>query len=196
MTNYKTAKAIRALLIIVIVVFVVALGVSIFYTMFYKGSTAQVDTSKESLLNSSVDHSVKMTVRGSIIADEDFRSYQILVTPNSRTFTTYKGYQDQIISTTNLDNNVPAYEEFVHALDIAKLADGTELTGDSNNTQGVCATGKLYQFEIIKSGKTIKKLWTTSCSSAKGSLSSNLETISSLFIQQIPDARTAIRNLW
>lgn len=196
MADYKTARMIRTILTIVIVAFILALLGSIIYTAFFNKETTQVNTTEVALLNSSANHSVQMTVRGKIVANEDYRSYQIIITPNKRTFTTYQGYLNQTINTVSLDNNIPAYEQFVYALNKANLIKGTPLTGNGNDTRGICATGNMYDFQIIESDKTIAQLWTTSCSNARGSLNADVDDIADLFINQIPDAKKAISKLW
>lgn len=137
-----------------------------------------------------------MTVRGPIVSNEEFRSYAILVTPEQRTFNTYKGYLDETTYTQNLANNTAAYEEFVHALDKAGMMNGAELTGDSNDERGVCAAGYVYEFSIIKDNKTTKKLWTSTCSASRGSLGVKSTPLRTLFNKQIPDSKTIIDKLW
>ena len=44
----------------------------------------QVNTSNTSLLSTAATSKVRMTVRGPIVGNEEFRSYQVVVTPNSR----------------------------------------------------------------------------------------------------------------
>src|SRR5690606_34333620 len=87
--------------------------------------TAQtIDTSRQDLLNTSVNRSVSMTVRGPIVADEDFRSYQIVISPDSRQFRAFTGYLDVITDSETLPNNTAAYDQFVNALDKANLSVG------------------------------------------------------------------------
>lgn len=92
-----------------------------------------------------------------------------------------------------MTNNIPAYEEFVHALDDATMMNGTELTGTQNDTRGVCATGYVYEFGIYNDGKLVKELWTSSCSSAHGSLNAKSKILKSLFISQIPAIKNSYR---
>jgi len=103
---------------------------------------------------------------------------------------------NQQIDKVSLVNNIPAYEQFIYALYGADFMKGNELTGDSNELRGVCASGKLYEFQILKSEKVIKKLWTTSCSGLRGSLKASLTQINSLFNDQIPDVQSNIGKLW
>ena len=168
----------------------------IFFADSTTGSVSQTEISKEALLSTSADRAVYMTVRGKIIADESFRSYQIQITPSSRKIITYQGYLDNEITNISLSNNVQSYEQFVYSLYNANFMQGTELTGDSNDTRGVCATGYVYSYQIVKADKTVKQLWTSSCNASKGSLTATNSQISNLFINQIPDASKLISKLW
>ncbi|MEI6850396.1 MAG: hypothetical protein WCK26_00335 [Candidatus Saccharibacteria bacterium] len=197
MAGYRTTRFIPIIIIIIIIaIAVVALTPVIRDTFSSKTGKSSADIANEALLNTSADRSVSMMVRGPIVANENFRFYQIKITPNGRNFTVYKDYMQQPISNVNLGNNVPAYEQFVYALSMAKFMDSNELTGEKNDTRGVCATGYLYEFQIFKADKSVKKLWTTTCSKMRGSLGASLSPISNLFIVQVPDAQATIGDIW
>jgi len=167
--------------------------------LFLSGGTvsvSQTDISKASLINTSADRVVRISVRGQIVADDDFRSYQIRITPDQRVLTTYKGYLNQPIDNITLGNNTPAYEQFVYALNRAKWMDSNELTGDSNDKRGICPTGYLYEFQILKGDKSIRKLWASSCSGQRGSFGLRVDSFVELFTKQIPGAQSKIGDLW
>lgn len=199
MASYKSSRIIPVALILIITAIAIAALVSLARVIFFSdGSTSdstKPDVSREALLSTSTDRSVRMVVRGSIVADETFRSYQVVVSPNARNLTTYNGYLDNQIDSINLGNNVPAYEQFVYALDKASLSKGTEFSGDKNDLRGVCATGKVYEFQILKSDKSIKSLWTSTCKGFKGSLDASVNQLTKLFTAQIPDARSVINKI-
>lgn len=197
MANYRASRIIPVALTLVVIAIAIAALVSLARVVFFSSNndTQVVDTSREALLNTSADREVRMTVRGAIVANEAFRSYQIRVSPNSRTLTTYTSYLAKPIDRIALGNNVPAYEEFVHALDKANLANGAELTGDRNDLRGVCATGRVYEFQIINAGETVKQLWTSTCKGSRGSLDASVDQLTNLFIAQVPDAQSLIREL-
>jgi hypothetical protein len=198
MAKYKSTLRIAPIaLIIIIIAIAIAVIVSLARVMFFSDNqSAQViDTSREALLSTTVERSVKMTVRGEIVADEQFKSYQITVSPSNRDFVAYQGYLDRPIETISLSNNIPAYEEFVYALDKAGLPRGKQLADDKNDTRGVCATGKVYEFHIMNGSDVVKHLWTSTCSGWKGSLVGEVKDLTSLFERQIPDSRDIIRQL-
>ncbi|CAN5373276.1 hypothetical protein BH10PAT4_BH10PAT4_3780 [soil metagenome] len=187
----RNSRIIPVALILIIIAIAIAALITLARAVFFSDTTqtvSDVDTSRTALLNTAVDHSVTMTVRGSIVADEQFRSYRIAITPTTRTLTTYTGYLDKQIDQINLANNTTAYEEFIYALEKANYVKGSELTGDENDRRGICATGKVYEFGTLTAGKSVKTLWTTSCSNAKGSLNASVTALTALFLKQVPDS--------
>ena len=179
-----------ALVLIVIAIAVFAL-VSLGRTLFFGNSspspTPAVNVGKEALTETVASRSVRMTVRGPIVGSEKFHSYTITASTASRNMTTYVGYIGQQVETKQLSNDIQAYEQFVYALDRLKLMDGAPLTGDANDTRGICATGIVYEFEVLQDSNSLQKLWTTSCRSAVGSLKANRAQVTNLFHAQIPD---------
>ncbi len=190
--NRGIQRFIPIIFLIVIVGLVIAAAVSVVRIFTSHDDTNQtsqvVDTSNSALLSTTADRSVRMTVRGQIVGDETFRSYQITVSPSKREFTRYKGYLEQPLVSKTYENNAKAYDEFVHALARANLAKGKALTGDADDTRGICASGILYEFEIINGSSTVKHLWTTTCGGVKGLLAADAGQIQQLFLAQIPDA--------
>lgn len=179
------------IIIILIVALVIAALVSVGRLFFTGGSsTSKAPDSTESVLTALHDtsdgHAVRWTVRGPIVADEKFRSYQIEVTPNERSYTTYAGYLDQAIATKTYPNNTQAYEQFVYALDKAGVGQTRNIK--DTDYRGVCATdGFAYVFETLNGGSADHTLWTSSCNGSKGSLAANVSQVHALFANQIPD---------
>lgn len=178
---------------IIIAIIVIALVVAALVTvgrMVFGGSSDSSENKGTSLQDAVLDHtaerSVRWTVRGPIVADEKFRSYQVTVSPSSRTYVTYSGYLDQVSSTKTYDNNVKAYEEFVFALDKANIS--KTRSSASTEFRGVCATnGIAYMFETINSGEVDNSLWSTTCKESAGTMGADALKIHALFVNQIPD---------
>ena len=180
---------------IIIVIIVIALIVAAIVTvvrMAMNGSSGEGQTNtktatlQESVLNREASRSVRWTVRGPIVADENFRSYQITVTPNSRTFVTYSGYLEQVMDTKKYDNNTKAYEEFVYALDKANI--GATRSAKDEEFRGVCATkGVAYMFETLNNNEPDNTVWSSSCKDSAGTMGADPLKIQALFVNQIPD---------
>lgn len=198
MANYRTSRILPTILTIVVIVVVIA-GIVALARFLFTGSAdpsqSALDTSQQDLLNTSDGRSVSMTVRGPIVADEDFRSYRITVSPTSRQFEAFSGYLDAITDQQTLSNNTAAYSQFVHALDKANMAKGTPFEGDKNNVLGICATGRVYEFNILDAGDVDEMLWTSTCGGSPGSLDASATQLSKLFINQIPDGSNITNSL-
>lgn len=183
-------------IIIVAVVALVALGRALLSGAGRQDQSAQqVDTGRQDLLSLDSDRSVRMTVRGPIVADEEFHTYTITISPLSRTFTTYRGYGAEVIDQTRLENTTAAYDQFVHALDKADFVKGKPLAGDKDDVRGICATGRVYEFDLLEGGGSVRRLWTSTCGGSKGSLDAHIGQVHNLFTQQIPDSKKAIAKL-
>ncbi len=146
--------------------------------------------STETLYDQVVAHnatnSVRWTVRGPIVADEKFRSYQIEITPSRRIYTVYQGYLDKKLDEKTYENNQQAYEQFVFAL--AKAEVDKTRSVDDDDVRGVCATaGRLYTFETMDNGVTKTRIWTSSCQNSPGSMKADVAKIHALFANQIPN---------
>lgn len=197
----KIAKIIPITLTLIIIAVIIAAIVTVLRSVISPSqgtgnvSTA-VDTGREALLDSAADSAVKMVVRGKIVASENFKTYQITITPNSRTLSVNSGYLDSPQNVSVLANNIPAYEQFVHALDKANLAKGVQLTGDNNDLRGICATGVVYDFQIISGNNLEKNVWTSTCTGSKGSLNASIEQVANLFYSQISGSKQIVSGLW
>jgi hypothetical protein len=198
MYKSSSSRVVPIVLVLIVVAIAIAALVSVGRAVFGGNDnqeTAKVDLGVESLLNTSPDRSVRMTVRGPLVADEQFRSYQIAVDSSSRRLTTYSGYLDQTIENNQLGNNTKAYEEFVHALNRVNLMKGEELDGEKNDTRGVCAAGRVYEFEVLEGNSVVKRLWTSTCKGSQGSLKASVKQIETLFNEQIPDSKKTLSKI-
>ncbi len=195
----NSSRIVPIVLVLIVVAIAIAALVSVGRSIFGgdggQPEASQVDTGRQALRNTAIDRSVRMTIRGPIVADEQFRSYQVVVNSSSRSLTTYSGYLDQPLENKQYSNNVRAYEEFVYALDKANMMNGTSLTGDQNDIRGVCATGKVYEFEVLQNNTSTKRLWTSTCKGSPGSFEASISQVGNLFLEQIPDQQTLLRNI-
>ncbi len=191
------SRIIPVILIVIVIVAAVAGLFSVAQTLFFSETEqpAVVDTSRDALTKTDLDRGVRMTVRGSIVGNEDFNSYSITIRPNKRDMTAYVGYLDKSIANKRLGNNTRAYEQFVYALDQAGYMDGTPLTGDANDVRGLCATGQIYTFEVLNGSKSVQELWTSTCKGIRGSFTATRSYIVKLFHLQIPEYTNILRKI-
>lgn len=193
------SRFVPILLVIVITIVAVAAVIAIGRSLLGGGSssntsenTVVTDEGRVALLTVDTSRSIRLTVRGPIVSNENYRSYQITISPESREITTFRGYLDEVIDTKKFDNNVRAYEELVHALDKRRMMDGRALTEEQNDLRGICASGQIYQFDTLVNGETVRSLWTSDCDGSKGSATANVSEIINMFVGQIPDGRKIV----
>jgi len=187
--------------VIVIVALVVAAIVTV-GRMLFSGSGDTRDNKKttssvieQAVLAQDSDRSVRWTVRGPIVADEKFRSYQIIVSPSTRTFVTYSGYLDQVIDTKTYSNNLKAYEQFVYALDKTDIAKARD-TKDAD-LRGVCATnGLAYEFETLVNDDPDHTMWSSTCKDSQGTMTADPLQVQALFVNQVPDFRPLFTKIY
>lgn len=129
---------------------------------------------------------VRLTIDGSINAEENHRSIQISITPNSRTLTVFQGYDQTVLRQQAYPNASSAYDNFLRAL--ANLSFIKERTGiKQTDERGVCPTGNRYIYQLREDDKDVTRLWSTSCSGGQGTFAGNGPTVRDLFQRQIPD---------
>lgn len=193
-----SSRLFPALLILVVIIVAIVALVAVGRS-FLGGSGSQsaaTNPDRQALLTTDADHSIRMTVRGPLVADENFRSYQVEISPVTRSLTTFKGYQQQQIDNKQYSNTTEAYTQFVYALDRANFLKEAKLSDAQNDTRGVCASGRLYTFDIMEAQSSVKTLWTSSCGGSEaGSFRGNATDVRSLFLNQIPDSDTALRTI-
>ena len=178
---------------IIIVVLVIALVIAAVFSVgrmiFFSSSSSQdkvADSMSTSLVDTDESRSVRWAVRGPIVANEKFQSYQITVSPSSRSYMVYTGYLDQVVLTHKYENNRQAYEQFVYALAKADVTN-TRNAAD-NDIRGACATqGLAFVFETAKDGTVDQSEWTTTCAGSKGTMTAKPAQVQALFVNQIPD---------
>ena len=114
MSRYKTQRIAPILLAIVIIIVAVA-GLVALGRLLFSGVTRSntsvtqsesiISTTRDDLLKTTDGRAISMTVRGPIVADEDFRSYRITISPSSRNFEAFTGYLESSTSNQSLSNN-------------------------------------------------------------------------------------------
>lgn len=195
----SSPRILPLIIVILIVALVIAALVTIGRMVFSGGSQStsnqDKDTVSKSVLDTSSTRSVRWTVRGPIVANEKFRSYQITVSPTLRDYTVYSGYLSEPIEVKTYTNNQAAYEQFVFALNNADV--GTVRTADDTDIRGVCATGGLaYTFETLGNDTPDHSLWSSTCKGSPGSLGANALQIQALFVNQIPDFKPQFTSVY
>lgn len=147
-----------------------------------------VDQSRDELITVDTERTVRMIVRGPIVADEEFRTYEISISPNQRVVTLYNGYREAVEERERYSNNTPAYEEFVYALDKAAFTTPGALTeSEASDVRGICATGRVFEYELFDDDARLQRYWTSTCKGSPGTLGADTAQITNLFVAQVPE---------
>ncbi len=191
---YRSNSArIVPLIILLVVVVALILGLVTVGKYIFGGTRPSVDREAQSqardeLLTVDAGRSMVMSIRGPIVGNNAFRSESISISTSERVYTLYKGYLEDIKSQATLDNNTPAYEEFVYALDKAALTTpGKYSPEEASDLRGICATGQVYQFSLYEDDNRLQWYWTSTCKGSPGTLGASLPQITDLFAAQMPD---------
>lgn len=192
---YKSSsQRIFPLIIIVIVIVALIAGLVTVGRYLFGGSSNQskeqtvAEQHQSELLTVDQDRSVVMTIRGPIVADEAYRSYQVKITPKQRSYTIYKSYLSEEVSKKEYANNSQAYEQFVYALDKAAWTKaGKKSDEQASDVRGICATGRLYEYELMNGSTVLQRYWTSTCKGSPGTLGASQTQLTNLFAAQIPE---------
>lgn len=193
MYRNRSLRIFPLIIIGIVVIALIASVITIGRYIFKGGSSSQEEenqvTAQDELLTLSTSRSVRVTIRGPIVADEEFSTYRIEVSPKSRHYYTYSGYLDRIKQEKEYDNNMSAYEEFVYALDKADMtkAGKNDPSLDTDGLRGICSGGNLYEYEILNAGTPIYLAWTSSCKGSPGTFGASVKQVTDLFANQIPN---------
>lgn len=122
------------------------------------------------------------TTAGPISANEDFYRIKINVSRASRSVQVYRGYGDTVVAAKQFDNNTAAFGEFLSALDRAGYTSERRTSFESE--AGLCPNGLRMVFESDQFDEAFRR-WTTNCKE-RGSFGGSIDTVSQLYIRQIP----------
>ncbi len=187
------------MVVIGVIFFLIVAGLFFFITGGSRSAEsnprATEDTRRQEVTNINTGRSLRMTVYGPIVANEERESYEITVTTTSRRFTAYKGYSQSQIASNDYDNTYEGYQQFAYALARAGFDKKRDVTEEQSDDRGACATGKRYVYELFENGTVAKRTWTTNCNSVRGTYGGTNATTYQLFQSQIPEFNKTIRVL-
>jgi hypothetical protein len=196
MLTMEFASRLRWILVIsvmIIVLILVGWGLFTIASNIFRGDQSQPETTSETINQVESTAVASYKVEGPVVANEDHRSYTIVVSENVVTMKTFSNYDKTLIAEKNYTNTPAAYESFLSALsnaNVTALARNTS-TEFSFEDQGVCATGRKFFLEL----DTSLFRWSTSCSNKQGNAGFNMAPVSSLFQRQVPDFSDMTRGL-
>ena len=142
------------MILIGVVFFLIVAGLFFFITNGSRSTTttSNDDTSRRLVTTISPSRSVRMTVYGPIVANEDRESYEITISSSTRRFAAYTGYAQTQVASSEYGNTESGYQELVYALSRAGFDKERALNEAENDDRGTCATGRRYVYELFDNG--------------------------------------------
>lgn len=124
------------------------------------------------------------TLQGPVVGNDARRSVRITVTSTNRTIEQINGYQGQVVNSKTYTNNMEGYQYFLASLNNAGYT--KERRTRTPDSQGACAIGQTYIFEIIDGTDIAMNRWSSSCG-GQGTYGGNTANTRILFENQITD---------
>lgn len=132
-------------------------------------------------------------IQGELNAEEQHRTIRISVDRNLRRIEILSGYTYAVEKSQDFPNNQSAYDEFLHALEIAGYDRSKEAVQEDE--RGVCPLGQRYIYQVQEFGDNLIRLWSTSCNRTDGSFAGRADLVRRLFQKQIPNYRDFTRDV-
>lgn len=130
--------------------------------------------------------SVRYTISGAILGEEQHREIRITIDPNTRRADIIQGYNGQVIKTSQVSNNKAAYDAFIAALNGAGFTSQINPQGRGTESQ-TCTLGQRYSYEVAPGTSDAFRTWSNSCARKEGTFQGNRDQVQRLFQGQIPD---------
>lgn len=134
----------------------------------------------------STDASVSFTTDGIVNGDDLHSQIRITIDANSRTLDIIQGYSGRVISTKDFYNTQDAYSVFLKSINNEAFLAKNSSSKSPANPAGQCPLGFRYIFSLDQDGGNLFNSWTSSCGTSIGNSKAVLDSISTLFQNQIP----------
>lgn len=157
-----------------------------FVLIFRGGDEESVPTDRNLLKYANSSTVMQYTIKGPVQALENHHEIRISVAADQRMVEVLQGYDGRVVQRKTFGNDQAAYSEFLRALQVANFTRGSDNV-NLRDERGICPTGNRYIYEIIESGQTTQRYWSTSCSQSQGTFLGQKPLVRTLFKQQIPE---------
>lgn len=138
----------------------------------------------------STDASVSFTTDGIVNGDDLHRQIRVTIDANSRTLDIIQGYSGRVISTKDFYNTQDAYSVFLKSINNEAFLAKNQDSKAPSDPAGQCPLGYRYLFSLDQDGGNLFNSWTSSCGTSVGNSKAALDSITTLFDNQIPNFGT------
>jgi hypothetical protein len=134
---------------------------------------------------------MRLTIDGPVVANDQHKAVRITIGRDQNQVEVIQGYQGDVMSSQQYDNNQAAYTVFLKALQLQGYTNGDPDPARADE-RGFCPQSKRYIYEIVSpGGATVQRYWSSECK--VGTFRGNGILIRNLFRLQIPDYQRQIR---
>ena len=158
---------------------------------FSGGGTPKNQLNLSSLAQNS-DTMMRLTIDGPINADQKHVGVRVTVSAAETQMEAYHGYQNNVTNQKTYGNNQDAYNNFLHALQLAGFTRGSTDPKRADE-RGYCPLGNRYVFEVVHGADDQQRFWSSSC--GQGNFGGKTSLVLTLFRQQVPDYDTVAAGL-
>ena len=192
----KFGRYIIGVLFLIVAIVVLVFIFNIFRSIFSNGDEEQSKPNGAFNLSEASDQgkSLRYTVRGQINGREEHRLIRITVTPENRKLEILQGYDQEVLSSQEFQNNRSAYDAFAEALNGAGFTARGPITGGIPQDQA-CPLGRHFIYEVAPGEQNSFHSWNTTCGKKNGNFRGKDKDIRTLFEIQIPDYDTLIQDV-
>lgn len=191
--NGKERPVLIALVVLVVMILIggVVFAVSTMFNDNKKTATAATEQTNQLLLKPKEKTTVRMAVRGPIIAKEKHYDIDVSVSAGHRKLVVFNSYDNnKELAKIELDNSEGSFKDFTQALYNAGFLNNST----AEQARGVCPNGQLINYIVEIEGQEKYKAWSTSCKQ-QGSFAGQGDKVVGLMLNQIPNGKDTIHRV-
>ncbi|HVS79178.1 MAG TPA: hypothetical protein VHD84_02735 [Candidatus Saccharimonadales bacterium] len=141
------------------------------------------------------DATVSFTVDGLVNADELHRQIRITVSNSQMEMDVLQGYNPRVIKSKSFVNNQEAYTVFLKSINNYGFLSKLKGTKEPDSEEGQCPLGFRYILDLNQDGVDLSRTWASTCGSKVGTSGALIDTIQTLFQDQIPNYQQLTENV-
>jgi hypothetical protein len=138
---------------------------------------------------------VSMTTDGIVNGDDMHRQIRVTIAQDRRVLEVIQGYSGRVIDSHTFYNTHDAFSVFLKSINNTGFTAKQKKSRAPASETGQCPLGFRYVFDLNNEGEDVTRLWTTSCGTNTGNWGGSLESVQTLFDDQIPNYSTLVGNV-
>jgi hypothetical protein len=172
------------LVLIVSVIVVILLIVSILKGSGSSTPASALSTTYNLLEPTATDTTLRVTIQGPTVADENHVAVRYTISKNSRVVESLKGYKNTVDKSQSLPNSAESYRELLNALSSSRLSRRRDTSAVFATS---CSSGNRYTYELFTGSNKHIDTWTSNCDPKLGTFAGDLSSANQLVRTQFPN---------